>query len=162
MPEILLPLTVRDLTVDELRPGIWGWSDTHLAGTIESVKRAERGEADFVAVCPPSGIPVATGGVDFAKPSGIATIWQLSVDAALRSCGIGTILVEALEGRIRGRGQDVAELGVDDQQSRPRALYERLGYAVTGSEAGAWDEGLPDGTVRRYETTITVLRKHLG
>lgn len=161
MPEILLPLTVRDLTVHELRPGIWGWSDTHLAGTIESVKRAKRGEADFVAVCPPSGIPVATGGVDFAKPSGVATIWQLSVDAALRSCGIGTILVEALEERIRKRGQDLAELGVDDKQSRPRSLYERLGYVVTGSEQGAWDEGLADGTVRRYETTITVLRKQL-
>lgn len=162
MPEILLPLTVRDLTVDELHPGIWGWSDTHLARTIESVKRAERGEAEFLAVCPPSGIPVATGGVDFAKPSGVATIWQLSVDTALRSCGIGTILVEALEERIRRRGQHVAELGVDDKQSRPRALYERLGYVVTGSEPGAWDEQSADGKVRRYETTVTVLRKQLS
>lgn len=161
MPHVLLPLTVRDLTVDELHPGIWGWSDTHLAGTIAALRRAERGEVDFLAVCPPSGIPVATGGVDFAKPSGVATIWQLSVDSALRSCGIGAILVEALEERIRRRGQDVAELGVDDKQSRPRALYERLGYVVTGSELGAWDEGLADGTVRRYETTITLLRKQL-
>jgi len=162
MPEIVLPLTVRDLTVDELHPGIWGWSDTHLAGTIESVKRAQSGEVDFLAVCPPSGIPIATGGVDFAKPSGVATIWQLSVDTALRSCGLGTILIEALEERIRRRGQHVAELGVDDKQPRPRALYERLGYVVTGSEPGAWDEESADGNAHRYETTVTVLRKQLS
>lgn len=161
VPDVLLPLTVRDLTLDELHPGIWGWSDTHLAGTIESLERARRGEADFLAVCPPSGIPVATGGVDFAKPSGIATLWQLSVDAPLRSCGIGTVLIHALEDRIRARGQTVAELGVDEKESRPRALYERLGYVVTGREAGAWDEESVDGTVRRYETMVTVLRKQL-
>jgi ribosomal protein S18 acetylase RimI-like enzyme len=115
MPEVVLPLTVRDLTADELYPGIWGWADTHIAGTIEAIKRVRRGEVDFLAVCPPSNIPVATGGVDFAKPSGVASIWQLSVDPPLRSCGIGTMLIEALEQRIRDRGQDLAELGVDEK-----------------------------------------------
>lgn len=162
MTEVVLPLTVRDLTADELYPGIWGWSDTHIAGTIEAIKRARRGEVDFLAVCPPSNIPVATGGVDFAKPSGVASIWQLSVDPPLRSCGIGTMLIEALEQRIRDRGQDLAELGVDEKQSRPIALYKRLGYVVTGREPGGWDEEAPDGTVRRYETMITVLRKTLS
>ncbi len=105
---------------------------------------------------------MATGGVDFAKPSGIPVLWQLSVDAALRSCGIGTVLIRALEQRIRHRGLTEAELGVDEQQSRPLALYQRLGYVVTGREPGAWDEQDPDGTVSRYETMIIVLRKQLG
>jgi len=161
MAEVVLPLMVRDLTAGELYPGVWGWSDTHIAGTAQTLGRADRGEVDFLAACPPSGIPVATGGVDFAKPSGIATLWQLSVDAPLRSCGIGTILIQALEQRIRDRGQTLAELGVDENKSRPRALYQRLGYVVTGREPGAWDEEAPDGTVRRYATMITVLRKHL-
>jgi GNAT superfamily N-acetyltransferase len=162
MPEVVLPLTVRDLTAEDLQPGFSGWSETHLEGTLQALDRAKIGEVDFLAVCPPSGIPVATGGVDYAKPSGIPLLWQLSVDAPLRSCGIGTILIQALEQRIRARGLTQAELGVDENRSRPRALYERLGYVATGREPGAWNEEAPDGTVTRYETTITVLRKKLA
>jgi hypothetical protein len=40
-------------------------------------------------------------------------------------------------------------------------LYERLGYVVSGSELGSWDEEALDGTVTRYETRITLLRKQL-
>jgi ribosomal protein S18 acetylase RimI-like enzyme len=161
MPEAVLPLTVRDLTAEDLHPGFSGWSETHREATFEALDRAKRGEVDFLAVCPPSGIPVATGGVDYAKPSGIAVLWQLSVDRPLRSCGIGTVLIQALEQRIRRRGPTWAELGVDENSSRPRALYERLGYVVTGREPGGWNEEAPDGTVTRYETVITVMRKKL-
>jgi hypothetical protein len=55
----------------------------------------------------------------------------------------------------------LAELGVDDASSRPRGLYERLGYVVSGSEIGSWDVDAPDGSVTRYQTTITLLRKEL-
>jgi len=120
-----------------------------------------RGEVDYLTVCPPSGLPVAVGGVDYTKPPGAATIWQLSVQAELRSCGIGTVLIEALEQRARVRGLRWIELGVDDNRSRPRGLYERLGYVVSGSELGSWDEEALDGTVTRYETRITLLRKQL-
>jgi ribosomal protein S18 acetylase RimI-like enzyme len=162
MPEVVLPLTVRDLTAEDLHPGFSGWSETYLEGTFRALDRARLGEVDFLTVCPPSGIPVATGGVDYAKPSDIAVLWQLSVDAPLRSCGIGTILIQALEQRIRGRGLTLAELGVDENRSRPRSLYERLGYVVTGREPGGWNEEAPDGTVTRYETVITVMRKELA
>lgn len=163
MPEVVLPLTVRDLTVEdlELYSDSWGWSATHVAGTVETLERARRGEVDFLAVCPPSDVPIATGGADYTKPPGAATLWQLSVDGALRSCGIGTILIEALEQRIRAHGLHRAELGVDENESRPRALYERLGYVVYGTEPGGWDEEAPDGTVSRYETTIITMRKEL-
>lgn len=162
MPDVVVPLTVRDLVAEDLYPGFSGWTGTHLAGTFEVLERAKRGEVDFLAVCPPSGIPVATGGVDYAKPSGVPVLWQLEVDAPLRSCGIGTVLVQALEERIRGRGLTLAELGVDENAARPRALYERLGYVVVGREPGGWNRETPDGTVTRYETMITVLRKTLA
>lgn len=162
MPDVLVPLTVRELSADDLYLGFGGWSQTHLDGTFEALERAGRGEVDFLAVCPPSGVPVATGGVDYAKPSGIPVLWQLDVDASWRSCGIGTVLIEALEERIRGRGLALAELGVDENHTRPRALYERLGYVVMGREPGAWDHETPDGTVTRYETMITVMRKKLA
>lgn len=59
------------------------------------------------------------------------------------------------------RGLRWAELGVDDNDSRPRALYERLGYVVSGSEIGSWDQDAVDGSVTRYETPITLMRKEL-
>lgn len=164
MSEVVVPLTVRDLTTEDLdlHADAWRWSATHIAGTAKTLERARLGEVDFLAVCPPSGVPVATGGVDYAKPPSAATLWQLSVDTALRSCGIGTILIHALEQRIRGRGVQWAELGVDENQSRPRALYERLGYVIHGREPGSWDEETPDGSVTRYETMITLMRKQLS
>lgn len=64
-------------------------------------------------------------------------------------------------GRIRIRGLKSAELGVDENSSRPLALYERLGYAVTGREPGGWDEQAPDGSITRYETMIILMRKQL-
>jgi ribosomal protein S18 acetylase RimI-like enzyme len=160
MPNIVVPLTVRDLTVEDL--AVCGWSGIDLAYRTETLERARGDEIDYLAVCPPSDIPVATGGIDYTKPPGAATIWQVSVDEALRSCGIGTILIHALEERIRGRGLHHAELGVDDNAARPRALYERLGYVVCGSEPGSWNQQAPDGTISRYETTITLLRKELS
>lgn len=161
MPEVVLPLTVRALTADDLYPGVFGWSDTHLAGTYQAIDRAARGELDFLAVCPPSGVPVATGIVAYSDASGIPGLEQLSVEPPLRSCGIGTILIEALEQRAIDRGYKEIQLGVDVNKSRPQALYERLGYQVVGQDHGAWDEETPDGEVRRYETTITVMRKSL-
>jgi len=88
-------------------------------------------------------------------------VWQLSVDGALRSCGIGTILIRALEQRARARGLTWVEIGAEEN-GRPRALYERLGYVVTGSEVGSWDVEAPDGTITRHEETVTLMRKQIA
>ena len=156
MPEIVVPLTVRDLTVEDLPACVWAGS-----GVPPALERARRGEVDYLAVCPPSGQPIALGGVIYTEIPGAGVVWQLSVYPALRSCGIGTILIRALEQRIRARGLRWAELGVDENKSRPRALYERLGYVVSGREPDGWDEQAPDGSIRRYETMITLMRKEL-
>jgi GNAT superfamily N-acetyltransferase len=157
--EVVVPLTVRDLVAADL-PTL-GEPPTKVISMEKELERVRLGEVDYLAVCTPSGQPVGFGGVDYTKPAGGATIYQLTVVEALQSCGIGTILIGALEDRIRARGIRFAELGIDDARPRPRALYERLGYVVSGSELGAWDEDAPDGSVRHYETTITLFRKQL-
>jgi ribosomal protein S18 acetylase RimI-like enzyme len=151
MPEVVLSLTVEDL------PGT-GWAGS---GPAQAVERAGRGEVDYLVVCQPSGFPVATGGVDYMLVAGAGTIWQLSVHEAVRSCGIGTILIQSAEHRIRTRGLQRAELGVDDRIPRPRRLYERLGYVAYGSEPGSWPQEAPDGSSSLYQTTITLMRKEL-
>ncbi len=159
MYEVVVPLTVRDLAEADL-PRL-GEPPTKVVAMRKELERVQLGEADYLAVCTPSGQPVGFGAVDYTKPVGGATLNQLSVLEAFRSCGVGTVLIHALEERVRARGVPFAELGVDDASSRPQRLYERLGYVVSGSETGSWDVDAPDGSVTRYETTITLLRKQL-
>jgi ribosomal protein S18 acetylase RimI-like enzyme len=101
------------------------------------------------------------GAIDYAKTSGAGTIWMLEVHPALQSCGIGTVLIRTAEQRIRARRLHRAELGVEDGNPRARALYERLGYAAYGSEPDSWDQEASDGTISRYETMLTLMRKEL-
>jgi ribosomal protein S18 acetylase RimI-like enzyme len=162
MIEVVLPLTIRDLTLEDLPACSWSGSPTHLVSVARALERVRVGEVDYLAVCPPSGVPVALTGVDYSKAPGAGTLWQLEVHGALRSCGIGTLLIRAAEERIRGRGLDRAELGVEDSNPRARALYERLGYVAFGQEAVAWDQEGPDGAISRYETICTLMRKRLA
>jgi ribosomal protein S18 acetylase RimI-like enzyme len=161
MLEAVVPLTIRDLTAEDLPACAWSGSRSHLASVAAALERARLGEVDYLAACPPSGLPVAIGGVDYAKTPGAGTLWQLSVHRALQSCGIGTILIQAAEQRIRARGLRRAELGVEERNPRARALYERLGYVAYGREPDAWDEEAPDGSITRYETVCTLMRKEL-
>jgi ribosomal protein S18 acetylase RimI-like enzyme len=159
--EIALPLTIRDLASADVAACAWSGSATHLAAIALALHRVHLGEVDYLAACPPSGLPVAIGGVDYAKTPGAGTIGQLAVHPALQSCGIGTALIDAAERRIRARGLRRAELRVEDGNPRARALYERLGYRACGREPDSWDHEAPDGTVSRYETMLTRLGKDL-
>ena len=159
--EVVLPLTIRDLTPADLPACAWAGSATHLASIARALDRARRGEVDYLAVCPPSGLPVAVGGVDYARTPGAGTLWQLAVHEAVQSCGIGTILIQAAEQRIRARGRHRAELSVEENNPRARALYERLGYLAYGREPDSWDEEAPDGSTVRYETVCVLMRKEL-
>jgi ribosomal protein S18 acetylase RimI-like enzyme len=162
MAEVVLPLIVRDLTTADLPLCAWSGSPIHLASIARALERASRGEVDYLAVCPPSGLPVALGGIDYAEHPGAGTLWQLAVHGALQSCGIGTILIQAAEQRILARGLHRAELGVEERNPRARALYDRLGYVAYGRAPESWDEQALDGTIIRYETVCTLMRKELS
>ncbi|MFF7800563.1 GNAT family N-acetyltransferase [Streptomyces olivaceus] len=162
MVDVVLKLSVRDLVHADLASCGWAGSGHHLAGVAEQLVRARIGEVDYLAVCAATNIPVAKGGVDYQVKEGVGTLWQLAVHPALQSCGIGTFLVEAAELRIRRRGLRQAELGVEENNPRARALYERLGYVAYGRQPDAWDEQAPDGSLRRYETMCLLMRKELA
>lgn len=162
MTDVVISLVVRDLTPDDLPSCAWSGPAFHLAGVGRMLERARHGEVDYLAVCPPSGLPVAIGGIDYTENPGAGTLTQLTVHGALQSCGIGTILIRAAEQRIRARGLDQAELGVEESNPRARALYERLGYVAYGRAPDSWDEQASDGTIVRYETVCTLMRKDLS
>ncbi|WP_129667335.1 GNAT family N-acetyltransferase [Phytoactinopolyspora endophytica] len=161
MAEIVAKMSVRDLTIEDLKWCSWAGTDLHLKQVAKELERARRGEVDYLAACPPSDVPVAIGGVDYQVNPGAGTLWQLVVHPALQSCGIGTILIRAAEQRILARGLHRAELSVEETNPRARALYERLGYVGHGRKRESWDSEGPDGEVTRYETTCTVMGKSL-
>jgi GNAT superfamily N-acetyltransferase len=159
--EVALPLAVRDLTRDDLTACAWSGGPLHLTAVAGELRRAEAGEVDYLAVCPPSGVPVAIGGVDFLPFPDAGYLWQLAVHPLLRRCGLGTLLVGALEDRVRRRGRVRAELRYEAHETGNRAFYERLGYTAYGTVPDGWDRRLPDGTVERYETTCVATRRDL-
>jgi ribosomal protein S18 acetylase RimI-like enzyme len=158
----VIPLAIRDLTPADLPSCAWWVPVPDRAQLGKTLERARRGEVDYLAVCLPAGLPVALGGVDYTLSPGAGTLWQLAVHGALQSCGIGTLLIGAAEQRIRARGLHQAELGVEEWNHRARALYERLGYAAYGRTPESWEEQAGDGSVRRYETVCTLMRKQLS
>jgi ribosomal protein S18 acetylase RimI-like enzyme len=162
MTDVVLRLSARDFVHTDLASCGWAGSDHHLAGVAQQLERARTGEVDYLAVCPPTDIPVAKGGVDYQVVEGVGTLWQLAVHPALQSCGIGTFLVEAAESRIRHRGLHRAQLAVEENNTRARALYERLGYVAYGRRPDSWDVEAPDGSLRRFETLCTLMRKELA
>ncbi|MBD0673724.1 GNAT family N-acetyltransferase [Streptomyces sp. CBMA156] len=160
--EVVVPVHVRDLTPADLPSCTWSGSATHLRHVAGELVRAETGEVDYLAVCTAAGLPVAIGGVDYRAAPGAGTLWQLAVLPALQSRGLGTLLVRAAEDRILARGLRRAELAVEDDNPRARALYERLGYTAFDRKPDAWDEEAPDGSIRRYETMCTIMGKDLA
>jgi ribosomal protein S18 acetylase RimI-like enzyme len=79
----------------------------------------------------------------------------------LQSCGLGTLLIQALEGAIAEQGLRRADLAVGDDNVRARALYERLGYTPFDTELDRWDYELADGTTGTHESMCTLLGKDL-
>jgi ribosomal protein S18 acetylase RimI-like enzyme len=162
MPEIMIHLAVRDLEPGDLLSCTWAGRATHLAAIARALERVQLGEVEYLAACPPSGLPMGLGAIDYAKTPGAGTIWMLEVHPALQSCGIGALLIQAAEHRIRLRGLQRAELGVEISNPRARVLYEKLGYAAYGTEPDSWDQEAPDGAVTRYETVLTLMHKELS
>ncbi|EWM19505.1 acetyltransferase, GNAT family [Kutzneria sp. 744] len=161
MSTIHVPLAVRDLTPADVPTCTWSGDRRHLEKLPVQLARARDGVVDYLAVCPPSDIPVAIGGVDYEARPGAGVIWQLAVMPALQSCGIGTVLIRAAEDRIRRRDLSTAELSVEEDNPRARALYERLGYHAYGSEKDGWDTEGPDGATVWHETMCTLMRREL-
>ncbi|MEY9862602.1 ribosomal protein S18 acetylase RimI-like enzyme [Catenulispora sp. GAS73] len=160
--EIELPIHVRDLTHADLPHIAWSGSALHLLVVENELDRAAAGVADYLAVCAAkSDLPLAIGGIDYELAPGAGSIHQLATMPALQSCGLGTALIEAAEERIRRRGLVRAELGVEQENPRARALYERLGYVVFDVRPDSWDEEAPDGAIRRYETVCAIMAKDL-
>ncbi len=154
-------LRVDDLTREDLSLLGWSGSSTHLASVGQALDRVDSGEVEYLVVRAPSGEPIAKGGIDYVETPGAGTLWQFATLSELQGLGIGTHLIAVAERRMRRRGVHTAELAVEDNNPRARALYERLGYREAGRKSASSNREDAAGNVSLYETQLAVLRKNL-
>jgi ribosomal protein S18 acetylase RimI-like enzyme len=161
MPDVTVPVVVRDLIEADLDALQWSGTASHLASVREQLSRVESGEVEYLVATASYGLPIGKAGIDYTRHAGAGTIYQAAVHPALQSCGIGTLLVGEAERRIRARGLAYAELGVEHDNPRARSLYERLGYVAYGDAPEEWDAEGPAGELFRFRTMCTLMRKPL-
>lgn len=152
-------LTFDDLTVADLPRIAWSGGPTHLESVTRYLERVPEGDVEYLALRSPDGQIVAKGGIDYAEHPGAATITQLA--AKVTGQRLGTRLIEAMEERMRERGVTTAICGVEPDNPRARALYERLGYEESGSKTASWESEDSSGNRFIKHTTIILLRKSL-
>lgn len=166
-----VPLTIRDLTLDDLPAIDWSGGTSHLTHVAEHIVAGSPdgdGSCRVLGVELPTGELVGKGGVRFAGiddplPPGLGQIdvgelWMLAVRESWQSIGVGTALVAALERAVRDRGRSHAMLSVEHDNPRALALYRRLGYTAYDSTLDGWSIG----ERRHFVTVCTVMVKGLG
>lgn len=152
-----LELQVRDLEPQDLADLEWSGGPEHLTALEDALQASYLDEVGLTIIGLPHGRLIAVGAVDFRKDSQFGELWMLSVHEAWQSLGLGTILINALETKIKSRGLDRARLGVEHDNPRAAALYRRLGYREVDSALDSW---LVAGS-RRYVTVCSVMEKSL-
>jgi ribosomal protein S18 acetylase RimI-like enzyme len=128
-----VPVVVRvaedgDLAVlDRVLPT--GRNDAH----AQLLARQAAGDASYLVAWQGSE-PVGAGLIRWTGRGQVPDpeISNLHVPAPLRSQGIGTAIVRFAEDLVRSRGHARVVIGVDEDNLRAAALYERLGYLDTG------------------------------
>lgn len=162
MPEITVPITIRDLVPSDLDDIGWSGSPSHISSVREEIGRVASGAVEYLAACTASDLPVGKLGIDYAVAADAGTIYQAAVHPALQSCGIGALLVAAAEGRMVRRGRHYSELAVAHDNPRASALYSRLGYLPCGDKQEEWDAEGTDGVIVHYVTMCSRMRKALS
>jgi ribosomal protein S18 acetylase RimI-like enzyme len=150
-------LTVRDLQPEDLGDLDWSGGPHHVDAIATRLQASFAGDAALVVVALPNDRLVATGVVDFTRDPVYGLIMMLAVHETLQSLGLGSIVVEALEQRIRQRGRTVARIDAEHDNPRAAALYRRLGYRQVGTVLDTWP--VADG--RTYVTICAVMTKRL-
>lgn len=157
MSRVKLRLTVRDLEPPDLADLDWSGGAEHVRALAAALQASYAGEMTVLVIALANQRLVAVGAVDFRPEPGTGVLTMLSVHEHLQSLGLGTRLIAALEKRVRKRGLDRVQLGVEHDNPRALALYRRLGYREVGSRVESW----PVAGGRSYVTVSTVLERVL-
>lgn len=155
---------IRACAEEDLENLEWfGMFTAHREIIREAFRRHRAGDNPML-VLDLGGFPVGQAWIDLAKKRDASTgiLWALRVFPIFQGMGLGTRLLHAAEGIIRGAGHAVAEIGVERTNEGARRLYERLGYALAGEEREAYSYEQPDGTRIEAVSDMLLFHKPLG
>jgi [ribosomal protein S18]-alanine N-acetyltransferase len=124
-----------------IRHAIRSASMTLLVAIIR--ERAEGGEAEIL---------VGAATMERRRTSRVARLSSLAVAPARTGLGLGRRLLEAAEADARAHGCERLRLEVRADNGSGIRLYERGGYARTGTKPDYYEDGMEAGC---YEKTLT-------
>jgi ribosomal protein S18 acetylase RimI-like enzyme len=134
----------------------WTGGPAHQLYVAAALDAQLRGEVE-VLVGEVNGLRlVAFGAVDFRVYPDAGKLWMLIVDDSWRGLGVGRLLLEALEARVRSRGLPHARLQVEHDNPVARGVYESCGYTPIAEETDSWTN--EDGPVT---VNVTLMQKVL-
>lgn len=146
-----MPLEVRRLEATDLE-GIEA-REPPGQGFVRAMWELQQRGACVLLVAWSDGVPVGSAQLDLRIDP-----WEvknLHVDEQARGHGVGTALMAEAERLAAPSGLLTVGVGVDN--TRARALYERLGYRPTGQESSTTYEYVDEHGVRRTATETDVL-----
>lgn len=145
------PLAVADVPVVEAR-------EPSGQGFVRAMWALQQEGESLLLVAWVAGEPVGSAQLDFSASP--VELKNLNVHPDTRGQGVGSALVAAAEEIVRRRGRLAMGVGVDN--SRARALYERLGYVATGRfSTTTYDYMDASGATRTATETDEMLVKEL-
>lgn len=156
----LVSFKAADLADTDLETMAWSGDALHIDLMREQMND-KRICSDTVAIYPPHTPPVSKGYVVHARHRNESTISQLATHPGLQSLGLGSLLLNAIEERIRKQGVTKAVLGVETSNPRARKLYEKLGYVYFKTDVDSWEAVDSDGNTYTHQTYVDWLSKIL-
>jgi ribosomal protein S18 acetylase RimI-like enzyme len=97
----------------------------------------------------------------FADGARRGYLYALRIKPAFRGRGLGTRILIAAEDELRRRGMDTAAIGVEKNNPRARALYERQGYRIIADDPGRWSYLDHEGNIQEVLEPAWLMEKRL-
>jgi ribosomal protein S18 acetylase RimI-like enzyme len=97
----------------------------------------------------------------FADGTHRGYLYALRIKPAFQSRGLGTRMLIAAESELRRRGMDTASIGVEKDNPRARALYERQGYRIIADDPGRWSYLDHEGIIREVLEPAWLMEKRI-
>ena len=146
MGDLSVEVLIRNATLEDLPALEWDGEFAHFRRLYNEVyKSSLKGEAvlwvveaQAVGVVGQVFVQLRSARTELADGANRAYIYGFRIQAAYRRQGIGTRLLQSVEGDLARRGFRRVVLNVSRVNLAARRLYERLGYRVVAAEPGRW------------------------
>ena len=164
------PVFIRQADREDLYGLEWGGELTHFrrlyADTYSMVEQGKAviwiAEVDGEGLIGQCFVSLKGNRPELADGESRAYVYGFRVQPKYRNQGIGTSIMRTLENDLCRRGFRLVTLNVSKDNQAARRFYDRLGYAVIGSDPGRWSYIDDKGKRRDMHEPAWRMLKDLG